>query len=159
MHIGFGIKTGLVAAVTLVVLSWINFYATKGMSPVVAQAGSIVAIAIASLWMLRAMRHSRDIKGGGRISFWGAFFSGMQVGVIEAIGMFISTLVFMMVSSAQYRNWSLEEGIDAENVVVMAPAEQAVIMFLIVLFVSTVMALILAIGVSSSGRGNSDQPI
>ena len=149
MQFSYGLKTGLKAALTLIILSWLSFYATKSLSPVVAQIGSIVAIMLSSVWMIDAIRFSRDVTGKGKISFWGAFFSAMQVGLLQAAGMFFSTLVFLLVSTGQFRKWSsldLELGMEP---VVMRPVEQGVIMFLIVLVVSSIMALIFSITTSN----------
>ena len=145
MHLTANIKTGLKAAVTLIALSWLNFFVTRGMAPVVAQVGSILVVLMSSLWMIQAIRNTRDVKYEGSISFWAAFFTAMQVGVIQALGMFVSTLIFMMVSQSAFREWSTPQDLDSSQAVVMAPGEQAVIMALLVLFLSTVMALILSL--------------
>jgi len=145
MQVPHAIRTGLKAALTLIIISWISFFATKSLSPVVAQVSSIVMIILSSLWMITAIRYARDVKGNGRISFWGAFFTAMYVGVLQAIAMVLSTLLFLAVSTGQYKEWSshnLDEGMQA---VVMRPFEQGVIMFLIVMVVSSIMALILSI--------------
>ena len=73
MQMRYGIRIGIYAAITLIVLSWISFFVTSSMNPLVSQLSSIFAIVISSLWMTRVIRHMRE-QGGGSLSFWGSFF-------------------------------------------------------------------------------------
>ena len=127
----YGIRSGLLMAV----LSWLSYFLTQGMSYMIAQIASVAVIVIALLPLMGAMKASRS-QSGGVITFWQAFFTGAISAVVAGGVMALSTLIWAFTMSASYAD---------DQSVMLQPAEQAVIMFLMVLFFGSIVSLLMAI--------------
>ena len=140
------VKYGIRSAVAMVALSWLSFFITKGMSYWISQVASILVIVVSLFFIYRAMRAEEE-RVGGRVSFWQYFFTGALTGLVPAVVMVLSTIIFMFTAGGAYSSWA--EGDAGQQAIIMNPVEQGVIMFLIVLFIGSIMSMLGAIVFSS----------
>ena len=119
----------------MAVLSWVNYFATKGLDYTVVQIISVVIILVSLIPALRAMSAAKKANGG-KITFWHAFFTGGAVVIAAGLIMAISTILWGFTGlSSSYTD---------DTTVMMPPVEQGVIMFLLVLFFGSIFSLISA---------------
>ncbi len=142
-------KYGIRSAVVMVVLSWLSFFITRGMAYWISQVASMLIIVGSLLFIYSAMRVERE-RAGGQISFWQYFFTGALTGLVPAVIMILSTIIFMLTAGGAYSSWA--EGEPGQQAVIMNPVEQGIIMFLIILFIGSIMSLLGAIVFSARNR-------
>jgi len=141
-------KYGIRSAIAMVVLSWLSFFVTRGMEYWISQAASMLII-IGSLFFIYGAMRAERMRAGGQISFWQYFFTGALTGLVPAVVMILSTILFMLTAGGVYSSWA--EGEQGEAVI-MNPVEQGIIMFLLILFISSIMSLLGAIVFSARNQ-------
>ena len=94
------LKYGIRSAVAMVVLSWLSFFITKGMAYWIAQIASIAVVVISLFFIYAAMKAER-VRVGGKVSFWQYFFAGALTGLIPAVAMVLSTILFMLTAGTR----------------------------------------------------------
>ena len=144
------IKYGIRAGLVMIVLSWLNFFITRGMSVSIGQIGGMIGILIALFIAMRAVSALRKSTAPEPTTFWQEFFTGALSAVVAAALIFVSTVVFMLTMRESYAEWA--GGGDPSQAVVMHPVEQGVIMFIMVVTLGSLLSLLLAV-ISYSRRG------
>jgi hypothetical protein len=106
-------------------------------------------IIIGSLFFIYGAMRAERKRVGGQVSFWQYFFTGALTGLVPAVVMILSTILFMFTAGGVYSSWA--EG-DQGEAVIMNPVEQGIIMFLLILFISSIMSLLGAIVFSARNQ-------
>ena len=127
LTIKYGVRAGLI----MIVLSWLNFFVTKGMDVAVGQISGMVVLLIGLILALRAVVALKKQTAPEPTTFWQDFFTGAISSAIAAGLMFVSTVIFMLTLRSDYAEWA--GGGDPANAVVMHPVEQGIIMFIMVI--------------------------